>query len=151
LSDDKRVRLCQVNGTCQSLPGNKPGPTTLDPALAPTGNDLAFVHASARGSGDAARPYAQRAINAWYRTRTLWTFPYAGGKPHRLRAAGTGVAAPQWSQSGRSILYVRNNALWLVGANGQRAARRIAGPLFAGRWPTYYGYIDWTDQFAWSG
>jgi len=23
-------------------------------------------------------------------------------------------------------------------------------PLFAPPWPTYYGQVDWSDEFAWS-
>lgn len=151
LADHKLVELCTVGGTCSRLPGHRPGATTLDPALSPAGYQLAFVHAGAHPPQTSAPPYAQRSIQAWYRTRTLWLDSYTGGNPHRLRAAGTGVAAPQWSHDGRSILFVRDNALWLIHANSHRPARRIAGPLFAGHWPNYYGYVSWSDQFAWTG
>jgi Tol biopolymer transport system component len=151
LADHKQIRLCRPTGGCQSLPHGTPRFTTLDPALSPAEHELGFVHAALNPPHTTAAPYAQRSIQAWYRTRTLWTYGYTGGNPQRLRRAGNGVASPQWSRDGCSILYVRDDALWLVDATGRRPARRIAGPLFSGRWPNYYGYIDWPDQFAWTG
>lgn len=151
LADHKLVKLCQAGGGCTVVPGGKPGPTNLDPALSPADYQLAFVHAAVKPPRTSAPLYAQRSIRAWYRTRSLWLDSYTGGNPQRLRAAGTGVAAPQWSRDGRSILYVRDNALWIIRPGGKRPPRRIAGPLFSGHWPNYYGHIDWADQFAWTG
>jgi WD40-like Beta Propeller Repeat len=49
LWDDKTIRLCAPAGGCAGLPGRMPGATNLDPALAPVGQALAFVHGSAVG------------------------------------------------------------------------------------------------------
>jgi len=54
-----------------------------------------------------------------------------------------------WSRDSRSLLYVSGNGLWLL-PGLDKAPVEIAAPLFAPPWPSYYGQVDWPDQFAWS-
>jgi hypothetical protein len=148
LWDDKTIRLCAPAGGCAGLPGGVPGATNLDPALAPAGRALAFVHGSA--AGPRSQAFDQASIAAWYATRGLWVYT-PGGRPHPIPAAGTAVADPTWSFDGRLLLYVRDDALWLINpfAGAASGPVRVVSKLFAGAWPNYCGYIDWRDQFAW--
>jgi dipeptidyl aminopeptidase/acylaminoacyl peptidase len=146
LPDDKTILLCRPDGGCTGLPGGQPGPTNTDPALSPDGTSLAFVHGS--GSSVPAN-FTQASISQWYATRSLWILPLTGGRPHQLTAAGTSVADPTWSAGSQFLLYVRDDGLWLIDPDGGGPARIITA-LFRGGWPSYYYYIDWRDQFAWS-
>lgn len=59
---------------------------------------------------------------------------------------GAGATSPVWSH-GSALLEVKGRSLWLVAPAGAKP-RRVAGPL-----PTtgaYYGFVPWTDSFAWS-
>ena len=147
LWDNKTILLCAPAGGCSGLPGGVPRATNLDPALSPTGPGLAFVHASAALSR--AQTFDQKSIAAWYATRTLWLY-VPGGQAHQLSAAGTAVADPTWSSSGKLMLYVRDDGLWLINPESSKARpMKVVGKLFEGAWPNYYAYIDWRDQFAW--
>jgi dipeptidyl aminopeptidase/acylaminoacyl peptidase len=141
---DKTILLCHLSGGCAPFPGGMPGPTNVDPALSASGYEMAFVHCGAASSGD----FSQASVRAWYSTRGLWVYPITGGNPHLVTAAGRFVADPTWSASGRLLLYVRDDGLWLINPGGGRPAR-IVTSLFRGAWPNYYYYIDWHDQFAW--
>jgi hypothetical protein len=147
LWDNKTILLCAPAGGCTGLPGGTPRATNLDPALSPTGPALAFVHADAALSRK--QTFDQKSIAAWYATRTLWL--YVPGTPaHPLLAAGTQIADPTSSRSGKLLLYVRNDGLWLINpASSKARPTKVVGKLFVGAWPNYYAYIDWRDQFAW--
>jgi len=147
LWDNKTILLCAPAGGCTGLPGGTPHATNLDPALSPTGPALAFVHADAALSRK--QTFDQKSIAAWYATRTLWLY-VPGAPAHPLLAAGTQIADPTWSRSGKLLLYVRNDGLWLINpASSKARPTRVVGKLFVGAWPNYYAYIDWRDQFAW--
>ena len=65
------------------------------------------------------------------------------------------MAAPAWSADSRDILYVRDNALWLIpmftanGALSGAPAVSVVGRLFTGDWPNVDGFTAWESQFAW--
>jgi dipeptidyl aminopeptidase/acylaminoacyl peptidase len=140
----KTVETCAAaNARCTAVaaPANK---LTLDPAWSPNGKMLAFVAAIPETAGD----FVQKTIKRWYATRHLWLLRARSSRPVELPGT-TGAAAPVWSRDGKSILYVANDGLWLVPRLGERP-RAIAGPLFLpNHWPSYYGQINWTSQFAW--
>jgi hypothetical protein len=142
-----------TTGTRRPGMGAEPAPVNLDPAWdagAPT-PAIAFVHASST----APPGIGQKALRAWYATRQLWYERTADGSPLPVKEAGAGIAAPEWSSSGQYILYVRDNALWLIrmltpgGTTAPGSAVRIVSRLFPGAWPSSYAYTAWPAQFAW--
>lgn len=81
-------------------------------------------------------------------TRTLWVENADGTGAHPLTSAGTGVYQPAWSKDGTRIMYVRNNAVWIIGSGGGKP-ERILGPLpkekdlFG-----FYGFASYHDVMA---
>jgi acetylornithine deacetylase len=66
------------------------------------------------------------------------------------RLIGRGATAVNWSANHGSLLYVRDDALWLLPTLTSQPVR-IATPLFPpNNWPQYYAEIAWSAQFAWS-
>jgi hypothetical protein len=154
----KTIVGCSVSGQCKPAMDATPSPVNLDPAATAWrwGEPiLAFVHGATEATEATARPATQQALNAWYRTRQLWMWVGTGGNPHPVSRAGTGVAAPAWSADSQDVLYVRDNALWLIPvftANGYLSTappQLVVGSLFAGSWPNANGYTAWQTQFAW--
>jgi dipeptidyl aminopeptidase/acylaminoacyl peptidase len=148
---NKRLVRCDVEtAICHALP-QRPGFVALDPAWAPRGNHIAFVQARDRGSAiDAAGFRTTQALLAWVHSHTLWVADANGAAAHPLPAAGTGVYQPQWSADGHHLLYIRDDALWLVATHGGAPAR-IVGPfpgtpdLFG-----FYGHASWPIVTAWN-
>jgi len=72
-----------------------------------------------------------------------------GQGAHGLIAAGTGTYAPQWSRDGLHLLYIRENALWMIRVGGGASAR-ILGPF--PKAPDYFGFYgqpSFSFSFAW--
>jgi hypothetical protein len=155
----KTIKYCNVSGQCGPMNGALPGPANLDPASSTwTGEPtLAFAHCATEATETtaAAKGRSQQALAAWYRTCKLYYVAGAGANALPVTRAGTGVAAPTMSPSTGDILYVRDNALWLIptlaahGAPSAAAPAPVVGKLFAGNWPTASGYTAWQSQFAW--
>lgn len=120
------------------------GQLTIDPAWSPNGKMLAYVEAAARPAGN----FRQATIERWYATHTLWLL--RSGATQATAVAGTqGAAAPVWSDDSGSVLYVAGDALWLIPKLGA-GPEKIAGPLYPpNAWPSYYGQVGWSGQFAW--
>jgi dipeptidyl aminopeptidase/acylaminoacyl peptidase len=118
---------------------------SLDPAFSPDGRTLAFVEAPSHNRGN----FGQPAVRPWYATHSLWILHTGSRTPTQI-AGTSGAASPVWSADGRSLLYVANDALWLVPTISSRPVR-IASPLFTpSDWPSFYGEVDWSAQFAWT-
>ncbi len=132
----KHVLTCTVR-RCVPLPSPK-GVLTLDPALSPNGT-LAYVTARQESADD----FFQRTLRRWYATRRLRV-------GDREIPGSAGAAAPTWSRDGKSLLFVKDDFLWLLPRVDAKPVR-VAGPLFPpDAWPSYYGQVDWSQQFAWS-
>ena len=94
-----------------------------------------------RGHDDVAS--SRRSLKRWYAT------PPALARKRASSPDSTGAAAPAWSSDGRSLLFVKDDALWLLPSLDAKPVR-VAGPLFApGVWPNSNGQVPWSAQFAW--
>ena len=140
----KSVLLCDATTEhCKVLVVPK-GTLSIDPAWSPSGRALAFVEAPSSNIGN----FFPGTVTRWYGTHRLFLLDTATSAP--VEVAGTqGASVPVWSRSGRSLLYVSGNGLWLLPALDSKPVEVVA-PLFAPPWPTYYGQVDWSDEFAWS-
>jgi hypothetical protein len=77
----------------------------------------------------------------------------AGGSSARpVAAAGAGAIDPVWGSDG-SLLFVRDDSVWLLPA-GAATPVRVAGPLGAltgaAAYRTYYGYVPYPRLIAWT-
>jgi hypothetical protein len=140
----KSVRVCPADTERCAAPATARGVISLDPAWSPSGRMLAFVEAPSSSQSDDTQSIVQH----WYATHSLWLIRRPGATPTPIAGTG-GASAPAWSANGHSILYVAGDSLWLLPTLGSHPVR-IAGPLFQpGAWPSVYGQVDWTGQFAW--
>jgi dipeptidyl aminopeptidase/acylaminoacyl peptidase len=139
----KHVEACHSGLNSCAPVSSPPSTVTLDPAWSADGSLLAYVQAPYRASPG----FPQKIVAAWYAAHQLWLYDPASGAGRELDAAGASV--PVWSADGKSLLYVARDAIWLLPQLSGRPVP-IAGPLFPpGRWPAYYGQVDWVGQFAW--
>ena len=137
----KSASLCATG--CVALPTPR-GKLSLDPALSASG---ALAYVQARSGSEST--IGQSDVHRWYRTHRLWILAPRAAKPREI-AGSAGAAVPAWSADGRSIVYVADDALWLLPSLGEQPVR-VAAPLFeANVWPNFYGEVDWPSQFAWS-
>jgi hypothetical protein len=147
--EDKTVETCAVStARCTAVPTPR-GDVSVDPSWSPGGTELAYVDARALTTWG----FPQPTISAWYATHTLWVLRAGTTTPIEI-PGGRGAALPVWSADGKALMYVKDDALWLVRGAGTRDATtpvRIVSPLFAPSWPSYYGQVGWASQFAWSG
>lgn len=122
---------------------NLPGQVSLDPAFSPDGRQIAFVAA------DADEKLFYEEPEKWQQSRTLWVMKADGSDARQLTAAGQGIFQPRWSPDGSHILYVRDNSLWVVDAEGQNQ-QKVCGPFSTGNQETgFYGHRTFDRYFAW--
>jgi hypothetical protein len=141
----KQVELCSAaTHECRMLP-HAPGTATVDPTWLPDGRTLLYGEAPNITSG----PWTQTRIAAWFSAHRLLMLDSATGRVRSLPSAH-GATAISVAANSKSLLYVRNDALWLLPTlNGTPV--RVAAPLFAPHsWPQYYAQVAWSSQFAWS-
>jgi WD40-like Beta Propeller Repeat len=140
---DKQVDLCGT-ASCQPLP-RSPRTVTVDPAWSSNGDTLDYVEAPNVLVG----PWTQKRIAAWYAAHRLLLYNTRTRRTQSVPTAD-GATAINWATNDRSLLYVRDDAIWLLPTlTGQPI--RIATPLYPpNRWPQYYAQIDWSGRFAWT-
>jgi len=138
---DKSIVVCTTS--CRVLPHSQ-RTVTVDPAWSPDGALLAYSEAP----NVTRSPWTQRQVAAWFDAHRLFLYDADSGRRHAVPAAH-GATAVTWSHDGKSLLYVRDDALWLLPTLAGRPVR-IAAPLFRSRtWPQYYAQVAWAAQFAW--
>lgn len=138
----KSVLVCDVaRQRCRALPVPKRF-LSLDPAWSPNGQVLAFVEAPSSNLGN----FFPATVSNWYSTHHLLLLKSGSAA---TEVPGTqGASVPLWSGGGRSLMYVSGDGLWLLRLGHKPL--EVAAPLFAPPWPSYYGQVDWAQQFAWS-
>jgi dipeptidyl aminopeptidase/acylaminoacyl peptidase len=155
LAQSKTVEHCNPTTlSCTPVPGatawagkNGSG-VSLDPAWSPSGSLLAYVRAPVvlmfRGSPPAT----------WFADHVLYVWNAQTDSTRRMGAI-SGAQVPVWSHDGKQLLYVGNDGLWLVSAEGGKPVE-IAYPLFrvTGLYTSgtddYFDQSPWRGQFSWS-
>jgi hypothetical protein len=140
-----------IDSRCRADTGNlSRAGNDVDPYVLP--GSMQVLLASGRDEGETFRldPASYR---AWYATRQLWVASLTSGNRHPVPRAGRGVAAPQASRDELSVLYVRDDALWLLRLEDPTAQPiKVSQDLYAGAVPpNYFGTTSWADTFAWTG
>jgi hypothetical protein len=142
--DKKQVQLCNPASACRPLidRGSK---VTVDPAWSPNGSTLAFIEAPDYTSAGWRQPFMHR----WYAQHELLLYDAATQKI-RVKSSAAGASVPAWSADGKALLYVADDALWMLASTTSQPVK-IATPLFTQtQWPAYYGQVAWSAQFTWS-
>lgn len=136
-----------ASGSVREL-NNPEGSVAIDPSFSPDGSRIAFV--AARNLGDGVWGFNKpEELADWVATRTLWIGSADGSGAKPLTAAGTGIYQPTWSKDGNHILYVRDDALWLIKTGGGQPEKILdlyseGEDLFG-----FYGYTSYRDLMAW--
>lgn len=132
---------------CQGLPQPR-GSVSLDPTWSPGGGHIAFVRAAARGSLT-----SPGGVNRWYQTRHLYVARADGTHARLVAGAGSGVADPTFSPSGRSIYYSTDQGVAFLPVGGglsTMVVSGLAGALGTGG-PDGYGKLPWGGLAVWAG
>jgi hypothetical protein len=123
--DEARVlsRCSLASGRCAPLVVGA-GPT-LDPAVSPGGDRLAYVATDRITFANSSELPPASSVR-WNGTRRL-VVARVDGTAARTVSSG-GVIAPRWAHDGRHLLFARGGYLWLVDADtGTETA--VAGPI----------------------
>lgn len=150
--DGKQVEICSpASLSCSAVPAPA-GDVTEDPEWSTSGPMLAYVTAPSLNTDEFLAP----AVSSWYGSHLLELY-----NPDTRSASpvvgAPGATVPTWSASGKSLVYVAKNGLWLL-PNPTAHPTEVASPLFAQTTNplsgpsvrSYYGEIDWSQQFGWS-
>ncbi|HUY96697.1 MAG TPA: hypothetical protein VMW47_03595 [Verrucomicrobiae bacterium] len=155
LWDGKRIVLCRIpEASCRAVP-QPAGVIAYQPAWTPDGR-LSFVRARAAGPfGPDDFDVTVARLRAWDSSQRIWTAAADGATARALAATGAGSLRPTWTPTG--LLYVHDDALFLLGTAGQLPVQ-VAGPLTTPQPGTradfpnvYYGYQGWSQLFSWGG
>lgn len=152
-SGGKQITLCAAAGSCTPV-AQPAGVVSIDPSWSPGGTAVTFARLSASGpfGPNGHADFSPYWITRWEATSRLWSVNAGGGHARPLAAAGPGAVDPTWGSNG-SLLFVRDDSLWLL-PPGAASAARLTGSLGALSGPayyrTYYGYVPYPQLFAWT-
>jgi hypothetical protein len=153
----KHVDLCGVPaGACHAAPLPAGPIISLEPTWT-AGGSLLFVVAPGTKEGTigpppnapagAGDPYSNKSVAAWYGAQHVYSLGSGSGKATLVDATGVGAHTPTAIPQG--LLYVRGNRLWYL-PTGSSVPLAIAGGLESpSPYGNYYGYIDWSEDYAW--
>jgi Tol biopolymer transport system component len=158
----KHVVLCTVpdmqrlGAACQTVPLPAGPVVSLEPAWT-AGGSLLFVVAPGTKAGTigpppeapatAAGPYSSQDVAAWYNAQQVYSVVPGSDRATVVAAAGMGAHTPTPTPHG--LLFVRGDRLWYL-PTGSATPLVLAGGLQSpSPYGNYYGYIDWSEDYAW--
>ncbi|MGH9107536.1 MAG: hypothetical protein ACRDZX_17245 [Acidimicrobiales bacterium] len=161
-SSGKHVEVCALPaGRCRPMPRPAGPVMSLGPAWASSGALTYVVAPAARGNGFWPPPgapgapgapggaaYRPKTLAWWYGAQRLWSSGPGATGARPLAAAGRGAHTPVATAGG--LLFVRGGGLWYL-PTGAASPSRLAGHLGPADpyGDDYYGYVPWSDDFAW--
>lgn len=117
LTDIRSGRTKKVNLPRESV--------AADPSFSPDARQIAFIIANDLG----AKEYPDKEkLVSWNDTRTLWVANRDGSNARPLVNAGNDIYEPQWSKDGKYIMYISNNRLCIIDAQGKER-HKLLGPF----------------------
>ena len=150
-ADGKDIELCEIAPLACHRLAIPAGRVALGPAWTTSGT-LYFVLASGSGpfSANGNAFYSPGWIERWQNSHAGWTLPEGATAPRGSSPSLGNVLAYDAAARGDSLVFVRDDSLWLLSRPGI-APIRVAGPLLASTAPSgYYGLVDWTALLSWS-
>ena len=111
VTDPREVDVCDTPTQCRAVAPSA-DVQTLDPAWSPDGRRIAFVREPA-----SSNPPLFDGNPGWsikYRTRKLWIANSDGSGADEIAAAGGGIADPQFSPDGHSVVFIRDARVWQI-------------------------------------
>jgi hypothetical protein len=141
----KGVEICDVaTALCKRVP-TRAGDVSFDPSWTSDGRDLIYAVGP---SNDDITMY-QPLLAHWYGALTEWDLNLSKSSAREL-SGSRGASYSRSSGHGSSLLSVSSDGL-ILRRSPTSPATLVASPFFPPNdWPTFYGQIDWADQFAWS-
>src|ERR687887_426940 len=61
-------------------------------------------------------------------SRQLFVLPLRAGLPVQITASEKPISDPQWSPDGRRLAFVRDDAIWVIEADGSRESKATGHP-----------------------
>ncbi len=140
---------------CGSVPVCTPlaAPTssvTEDPTISPVDGSTAFVEAP-QSEVDLPPLYSSSAswgqVSSWYGTGDLCIVPAGSDSPVQVSDTAGGVD-PVFSERGTGLVFVKDQALWLLHGPSSQPVE-VSDSLQQPPGPYLFGYVDWSEEFAW--
>ena len=145
---DKSLALVDIKtGKVQNLP-NPSGSVTLDPQFSPDGKRIAYVAAKNLGR-DVWGFEKTEELSDWVASRTLYIANADGSNARAIPEAGKGIIQPIWSKDGSHILYVKDNALWLIQSEGGQPEKIFAPVSEQEDLFGFYGFTSYQSVLSW--
>ncbi|MEG6521981.1 biopolymer transporter Tol [Desulfotomaculum sp. 1211_IL3151] len=145
---DKNIAFVDIKtGKVQNLP-NPSGSVTLDPQFSPDGKRIAYVAAKNLGS-DVWGFEKPEELSDWVASRTLYIANADGSNARAIPEAGKGIIQPIWSKDGSHILYVKDNVLWQMKAEGGQPEKIFAPVSGPEDHFGFYGFASYESVLSW--
>ena len=144
--DQKNLAFCDAAaGECRFLPQPKEQ-VTLDAAWSPGGEQIAMIRAD-RQPGMRRSRYRED-LEAWAKSRTLWLTDPDGTSLREIVSVGRGVHSPAWSKDGHHLLYVKDDALWVLDLKTNRT-NRVISLQAENTQSEVHGAVNWWNGMTW--
>ncbi|WP_165613414.1 PD40 domain-containing protein [Desulfotruncus arcticus] len=131
------VEFDSQTGTCTKLP-RQTNTVTLYPDWSPDGRYISYLEAAELED----YPENEEAITAWEQTWSLWIADAGGANARRLDEAGTGIERALWSRDGSHIIYLKDNAVWLINVHDGNPVKIVDVMPGQEDWHSYFAYTS---------